>query len=138
MEYLSMHLLSIHAHRALESLCDRALEEIGLRAIEYELLCSVARRPGRTVAEISRELSAKRTSVLKHLRRLEKRGWIELRRVNRRRTFPRLTETGARLVAEAEAASVNADQRLQTSLAGTVSAGTARAALIALASIAKS
>jgi DNA-binding MarR family transcriptional regulator len=84
----------------------RALEPFGLRMVTYSSLCMIGDNPGLSQSQLAGALAIERPNLVVIVDELERRGLISRDRVpTDRRTYAlRLTDEGARLLAQASEA----------------------------------
>ena len=91
------------ATRVVTQLYDEALRPLGLRSTQLPILVTLAAHGGVSVPDLADSLVLDRTTLIRNLRPLQRRGLIEVGREEGRRTYRAALTTAGR---EAAAASV--------------------------------
>ena len=86
------------ASRAVTSVYDGHLRQAGLQASQMAVLWAVAGMPGATIKDIAARIAMDETALLRNLRVIEGRGWIDIDiGSDRRQRLPKLTAEGRRV-----------------------------------------
>jgi len=100
------------AWRAVESAFDLALAPLGLTAVDFEILQSLARGKRWSIVSLARSLRWERSALSYRVRRLEVRGLVLVDRRNQRRSRTSLSPEGVALFAAAECTFADAHQTI--------------------------
>ncbi len=90
------------AARAATSLFDEALKPCGLYATQFTVLTAIADSEPATITLLSQALIMDRTTLTRNLNPLQKKGWVEIRPGEDKRTrVLTLTDSGRKILDEA-------------------------------------